>query len=166
MSEKEKEVDMDSLPLQMSTLDRHDDPFAPREGKTLTWKNVNMTLAGKGDEPDRQLLSDVWGEVPDRETTAIMGPSGAGKVRTATATRYCALDCAAKNEAFLPLSIVSLSSTSTMPTNFADLSTQHSGWTRPHTRKNYHWFRRALEQLHGRSDQHGCPQAHCLCGAG
>lgn len=27
-----------------SVLDRHTDPFAPREGKTLTWKNVNMTL--------------------------------------------------------------------------------------------------------------------------
>ena len=27
-----------------STLDRHTDPFAPREGKTLTWTNVNMTL--------------------------------------------------------------------------------------------------------------------------
>jgi hypothetical protein len=25
-------------------LSLHDDPFAPREGKTLTWKNVNMTL--------------------------------------------------------------------------------------------------------------------------
>jgi ABC-type multidrug transport system ATPase subunit len=25
------------------------------------------------------LLSDVWGEVPQKETTAIMGPSGAGK---------------------------------------------------------------------------------------
>lgn len=27
-----------------STLDRHDDPFAQREGKTLTWRQVNMTL--------------------------------------------------------------------------------------------------------------------------
>ncbi len=25
------------------------------------------------------MLSDVWGEVPQKETTAIMGPSGAGK---------------------------------------------------------------------------------------
>lgn len=25
-------------------LDSHTDPFAPREGKTLVWKNVNMTL--------------------------------------------------------------------------------------------------------------------------
>jgi hypothetical protein len=29
---------------QVSTLDRHDDPFAPREGKTLIWKDINMTL--------------------------------------------------------------------------------------------------------------------------
>jgi hypothetical protein len=27
-----------------SMLNRHDDPFAPREGKTLIWKDVNMTL--------------------------------------------------------------------------------------------------------------------------
>lgn len=31
-----------------STLDSHDDPFAPREGKTLTWRNVNMTLVCRG----------------------------------------------------------------------------------------------------------------------
>jgi cobalamin biosynthesis protein CbiD len=59
------------------------DPFAKREGKTLTWTNVNMTLTGKRgkDEPDRQLLNNVWGEVPMTKTTAIMGPSGAGYVR-------------------------------------------------------------------------------------
>jgi hypothetical protein len=28
----------------VSVLAAHDDPFAPREGKTLAWKNVNMTL--------------------------------------------------------------------------------------------------------------------------
>ena len=90
-----------------SVLDTHDDPFASREGKTLDWKNVNMTLvcssvlyyrwkvwnhgitqntwsflllqAGKKGEESRKLLDNVWGEVPARETTAIMGPSGAGK---------------------------------------------------------------------------------------
>ena len=34
---------------------------------------------GQKDEPDRKLLQDVWGEVPEKQTTAIMGPSGAGK---------------------------------------------------------------------------------------
>jgi ABC-type multidrug transport system ATPase subunit len=34
---------------------------------------------GKGDKPDRQLLDNIWGEVPKTETTAIMGASGAGK---------------------------------------------------------------------------------------
>ena len=48
------------------------DPFAKREGKTLVWSEVNMTLAGKGEEPDRKLLSGVWGEVPQDKTTAIM----------------------------------------------------------------------------------------------
>ena len=31
------------------------------------------------DEEERRLLDNVWGEVPAKETTAIMGPSGAGK---------------------------------------------------------------------------------------
>lgn len=58
-----------------SFLDRHDDPFATREGKTLVWRDIQMTLAAKGDEPERKLLQDVWGEVPQKETTAVMGPS-------------------------------------------------------------------------------------------
>ena len=29
-------------------LDVHDDPFARREGKTLTWRNVDMTLVSGG----------------------------------------------------------------------------------------------------------------------
>ena len=56
------------------------DPFAIREGKTLTWTNVNMTLAATNKEPERKLLDDIWGEVPRNKTTAIMGPSGAGYV--------------------------------------------------------------------------------------
>jgi hypothetical protein len=28
----------------LDLLDRHDDPFAPREGKNLIWKDINMTL--------------------------------------------------------------------------------------------------------------------------
>lgn len=58
------------------------DPFAEREGKTLTWTNVNMVLAPKKkgkDMEERKLLDGVWGEVPAKQTTAIMGPSGAGK---------------------------------------------------------------------------------------
>lgn len=65
-----------------SSIDRADDPFAEREGKALTWRNINMTLeAGRDAEknPSKQLLADVWGEVPQKEITAIMGPSGAGK---------------------------------------------------------------------------------------
>ncbi|KAG7365608.1 ABC transporter [Nitzschia inconspicua] len=63
-----------------SMLAVSDDPFALREGKTLLWRNVNMVLKGKNEnEPDRMLLNNVWGEVPEQQTTAIMGPSGAGK---------------------------------------------------------------------------------------
>lgn len=71
---RDEEFASDDLPSTRT------DPFAKREGKTLTWTNVNMTLTGKGDEPDRRLLKDVWGEVPMTKTTAIMGPSGAGYV--------------------------------------------------------------------------------------
>jgi hypothetical protein len=30
--------------IEASVLDARDDPFAPREGKTLLWRNINMTL--------------------------------------------------------------------------------------------------------------------------
>ncbi len=63
----------------VSMLDRHDDPFAQRDGKTLTWRNINMTLSGTKKEKDRKLLDGVWGEVPAKELSAIMGPSGSGK---------------------------------------------------------------------------------------
>jgi len=33
-----------SLNHQLSMPSRHQDPFAVREGKTLVWKDVNMTL--------------------------------------------------------------------------------------------------------------------------
>jgi ABC-type multidrug transport system fused ATPase/permease subunit len=58
-----------------------DDPLKPREGRDLVWKDVNMTINGKGDTPPKKILDDVWGEVPRRQVTAIMGPSGSGKVR-------------------------------------------------------------------------------------
>jgi len=56
-----------------------DDPFLEREGKSLTWSNINMTVAGKKGSEDKLILKDVWGEAPKREITAIMGPSGSGK---------------------------------------------------------------------------------------
>ena len=35
----------DAKPTAGTTvLDSRDDPFAPREGKTLTWRNISMTL--------------------------------------------------------------------------------------------------------------------------
>jgi hypothetical protein len=33
---------------QMSMPSQHTDPFAPREGKTLVWKDINMTLVRNG----------------------------------------------------------------------------------------------------------------------
>uniref|UniRef100_A0A7S2LEQ2 ABC transporter domain-containing protein n=1 Tax=Leptocylindrus danicus TaxID=163516 RepID=A0A7S2LEQ2_9STRA len=53
------------------------DPFSPREGKELAWKGVNMTLTSK--EGEKHLLTNIYGDVPKKNVTAIMGPSGAGK---------------------------------------------------------------------------------------
>lgn len=77
---KDLEVGRNSKVLESkksSVLNTSDDPFATREGKSLLWRDINMILAGKKDgEKDRHLLEGVWGEVPQRKTTAIMGPSG------------------------------------------------------------------------------------------
>ena len=72
-------------------------PFSARSGKKLTWTNVNMELAsgnGKGcgcskknisqTDDAKFILKQCWGEVPDKEVTAIIGPSGSGKVSFAT----------------------------------------------------------------------------------
>ncbi|MGK3736062.1 MAG: hypothetical protein ACI8RD_007109, partial [Bacillariaceae sp.] len=48
-------------------------------GHDLMWANVNMTLPGKSG--DKKILDNVWGDVPGKQVTAIMGPSGSGKVR-------------------------------------------------------------------------------------
>jgi ABC-type multidrug transport system ATPase subunit len=50
------------------------DPFQRRQGKTLVWRSVNMTVKDKG----KQILNNVWGKASN-ETTAILGPSGSGK---------------------------------------------------------------------------------------
>lgn len=54
------------------------DLFAPRVGNSISWRNVNMTVAGTGDVPDYKLLKDVYGEVPEHKATAIVGAAGAG----------------------------------------------------------------------------------------
>ena len=41
---KDESMNSQKLNRGESVLDRHTDPFAPREGKTLVWRNVNMTL--------------------------------------------------------------------------------------------------------------------------
>jgi ABC-type multidrug transport system fused ATPase/permease subunit len=57
-----------------------DDPLKPREGRDLVWRNINMTVKGRGDKQPKKILDGVWGEVPKGQITAIMGPSGSGKV--------------------------------------------------------------------------------------
>jgi hypothetical protein len=36
-----------TVPTTTSDISARDDPFAPREGKTLLWRGVNMTLVGR-----------------------------------------------------------------------------------------------------------------------
>lgn len=55
------------------------DPLEPREGRDLVWGKVNMTLLAKGENKEKKILDDVFGEVPKSQVTAIMGPSGSGK---------------------------------------------------------------------------------------
>jgi ABC-type transporter Mla maintaining outer membrane lipid asymmetry ATPase subunit MlaF len=58
------------------------DPFAQRVGKPLLWRNVQMkaTVNKKDSDGSKVILKDVWGSIPNGRVTAIMGPSGAGKV--------------------------------------------------------------------------------------
>lgn len=55
------------------------DPFTARQGKRLVWSDVDMALVRKGKKPEMKILDKVWGEVPEKQITAIMGPSGSGK---------------------------------------------------------------------------------------
>ena len=66
------------VPYSSDALPVRADPFAIREGKTLTWRNVNMSVSRKK-QKSMKILDGVWGEVPSKQTTAIMGPSGSGK---------------------------------------------------------------------------------------
>jgi hypothetical protein len=47
-STNSKNTDVESgitkMSKQVSTLDPRDDPFAPRDGKALLWRKINMTL--------------------------------------------------------------------------------------------------------------------------
>jgi ABC-type multidrug transport system ATPase subunit len=63
---------------RLDTLLARSDPFATREGKTLTWRDVNMTVSTR-EQKELKILNGAWGEVPKRQTTSIMGPSGSGK---------------------------------------------------------------------------------------
>ncbi|CAJ1939321.1 unnamed protein product [Cylindrotheca closterium] len=79
-AESEPQVSTDSSSPEMPKPSRLDDPFKPRVGRHLVWKDVQMTLKKKkGDEPQKVILNNVWGEVPKGQVTAIMGPSGSGK---------------------------------------------------------------------------------------
>eukprot|EP01082_Thalassiosira_pseudonana_P002987 g2424.t1 g2424 contig12:83459-85966(+) len=62
---------------RVSTTEERRNPFAQREGNSLVWNDVSMSLTTK--QCERKILNSVWGDVPSGEITAIMGPSGAGK---------------------------------------------------------------------------------------
>ena len=51
------------------------------EKSVLKFANVNFTVGGRGDKK-KYLLTDVNATVKAGRVLAVMGPSGAGKVRT------------------------------------------------------------------------------------
>ncbi|KAI2492177.1 ABC-2 type transporter [Fragilaria crotonensis] len=65
-------------------LEAREHPYTTREGKTITWQNVNLVLAGEKEGKDRQLLDQVWGEAQAKQTTAIMGPRAPAKLHCST----------------------------------------------------------------------------------
>lgn len=68
---------MDTGPSIESASSRtNHDPFQRRQGKTLVWRSVNMSVKDK--DKSKQILNNVWGRASN-ETTAILGPSGSGK---------------------------------------------------------------------------------------
>ena len=54
--------------------------FSPNTLNNDVYKSSNFNLKlGKNGKNDVKILDNVYGEVPKRQITAIMGPSGAGK---------------------------------------------------------------------------------------
>lgn len=51
----------------------------PRMAHVFSWQHLNYTVRVAGD--DKKLLDDVFGYVAPGKLTALMGASGAGKVR-------------------------------------------------------------------------------------
>jgi len=86
-NESSLRADRSAMAVLEKGLSRHADPFTAREGKKLTWTAINMSVRksqgrrtfSKDEIQEKSVLNDVWGEVPKKEITAIMGPSGAGK---------------------------------------------------------------------------------------
>jgi hypothetical protein len=63
----------DEKPGRMST-----DLFRPREGRDLVWHNMTVSFSVKAKQGggSRKIVDGVWGRVPAKQVTAIMGPSG------------------------------------------------------------------------------------------
>ena len=65
---------------QGKTTALQNNPFAPRQGRTLQWRDVNMSIPLAGMKGTKKIILDrIWGQVPAGRTTAILGPSGSGK---------------------------------------------------------------------------------------
>jgi ATP-binding cassette subfamily G (WHITE) protein 2 (SNQ2) len=58
---------------------------------TFSWEGLNYTVPISGGE-ERKLLNDVSGYVVPGKLTALMGESGAGKVRSPLPTNHTKLN--------------------------------------------------------------------------
>ena len=78
------EVNLDETDIECNSKHRYSDSDGTFSGGyDLRWANVNMKIL------DNKILDNVWGDVPSKQVTAIMGPSGSGKVRGEISSCCC-----------------------------------------------------------------------------
>ena len=74
MTEKLTETESSNGDVEMAAPVNH---F--HRGRLLEWSDISMTIRGNKKKADHRVLDKVWGMAKPGETTAILGPSGAGK---------------------------------------------------------------------------------------
>jgi hypothetical protein len=171
-----------AAPADSMVLNKHTDPFATREGKTLTWKNVNMTLV----RPLSNMSLRVY-SLPSLVTENVYCLRRRPKAKNPSANFL--LMCGEKSLIIVQQQSWDLQELGMSTLHFwrrfvihleyfysrqpitgilferlqKNFSPQHPRWTCQFSRRRHHQSRRALEQLRRRSHQYSGAQADCLC---
>jgi hypothetical protein len=83
------EENLDESDIENNSNHRYSDSGGSfSDGHDLMWANVNMKILDKK-KLDKKILDTVWGDAPSKQVTAIMGPSGSGKVRGEISSCCC-----------------------------------------------------------------------------